>query len=196
LASLIEKSAYDSNKTHLEPKNAILFARTIFLNNSKTEKCLFRLRSIIFNADLVRRLDKLLSAAHHYKIPVLIDAEQSFHQKAIDWFALALSKRFNKEMPIVYNTYQLYLKEGLTKLQRDMEIAKADQFFFAAKVELKSQSKSFLRIFERIRIIFLLWFRLCVVHIWSQNEHVQRASISKIPFILTLNLLTMRTTQP
>jgi hypothetical protein len=156
------------------------------------------MKKFIFNADLVRRLDKLLSAAHHYKIPVLIDAEQSYHQKAIDWFALALSKRFNKEMPIVYNTYQLYLKEGLAKLQRDMEIAKAAQFFFAAKVELNNHSKMYLQSFsfERICIcIFLLWFRLYVVLIWSQKEHTRRTSISKTPFILTLNLLTMLITQ-
>jgi proline dehydrogenase len=76
----------------------------------------------------------LLSTAHQLRVPVLIDAEQSYYQKAIDWLALSLSKRFNKEFPIVYNTYQLYLKDGLTKLQRDMNIAQKDRFFFAAKV--------------------------------------------------------------
>jgi hypothetical protein len=56
LATLIEKSAYDSNKTHLEPKNAILFARnnisqhlkdifTIFFRLSCDEKVHIQCRS-------------------------------------------------------------------------------------------------------------------------------------------------------
>jgi len=110
VANTMEKLASDSHNTQLDSKNALEFAR------------------------LVRRLEKLLTVAYNHKIPILVDAEQSYYQKAIDWFTLALSKRFNKETPIVYNTYQMYLKDGLSKLQRDMEVAKTDQYFFAAKV--------------------------------------------------------------
>jgi proline dehydrogenase len=75
-----------------------------------------------------------MTVASKHKVPVLIDAEQTYYQKAIDFFALALSKRYNTQDPIVYNTYQLYLKDGLTRLQRDMKQADSDKWYFAAKV--------------------------------------------------------------
>ena len=75
-----------------------------------------------------------MSVASQHKVPVLIDAEQTYYQKAIDFFALSLSKRYNTTDPIVYNTYQLYLKDGLTRLQRDMQQAENEKWYFAAKV--------------------------------------------------------------
>jgi proline dehydrogenase len=101
-----------------------------------TSDMLYTLDETEFNqlSDLLSRLDRLMTVASKHKVPVLIDAEQTYYQKAIDFFALSLSKRYNTQDPIVYNTYQLYLKDGLTRLQRDMKQADSDKWYFAAKL--------------------------------------------------------------
>ena len=43
---------------------------------------------------------------------LLIDAEHSYFQPAIDYVALQLMSRFNADgVPVVYNTYQCYRKD-------------------------------------------------------------------------------------
>lgn len=39
----------------------------------------------------------------------MIDAEQSYYQSAIDYFALYYAQKFNNTEPIVYNTYPTLL---------------------------------------------------------------------------------------
>lgn len=39
---------------------------------------------------------------------LLIDAEQSYLQPAIDFFTLELQRHFNAQQPVVYNTFQAY----------------------------------------------------------------------------------------
>jgi proline dehydrogenase len=45
-------------------------------------------------------------------VRLLIDAEQSYLQPAIDLFAIELQRQFNSQQPVVYNTYQAYRKDG------------------------------------------------------------------------------------
>ena len=45
-------------------------------------------------------------------VRLLIDAEHSYFQPAIDYAALQLMRRFNGSgVPVVYNTYQCYRKD-------------------------------------------------------------------------------------
>jgi proline dehydrogenase len=46
-------------------------------------------------------------------VRLLIDAEQTYYQPAIDYLALAMSKKYNKKEAIIHNTYQMYLKDGI-----------------------------------------------------------------------------------
>lgn len=69
---------------------------------------------------------------------LLIDAEQARFQPAIDNLVLDLQRKYNcvteTEFPIIYNTYQCYLKDASTRLHTDMERAERYAYHFGAKL--------------------------------------------------------------
>src|SRR6478672_8342018 len=59
------------------------------------------------------RVEEICSYAYSIQHPVLIDAEYTWHQDAIDRMATEMMERFNRDIPIVYNTIQLYRTDRL-----------------------------------------------------------------------------------
>lgn len=85
--------------------------------------------------DRVRaRFDLICKSAHQFDVRVLVDAEHSWVQDVIDNFALAAMVRYNREKPIVYNTYQLYRHDKLTSLRADFEKAVEAGVHLGAKI--------------------------------------------------------------
>ena len=64
----------------------------------------------------LERLDQLCAAAVKYTTPLLIDAEESWIQDFIDDAAEAMMARYNKEIPWIYTTAQLYRHDRLAYL--------------------------------------------------------------------------------
>lgn len=54
------------------------------------------------------RLHSLCTAARMSKLRMLVDAEHTWVQPAIDWLALHLMYEFNRETAVVFNTIQMY----------------------------------------------------------------------------------------
>ena len=81
-----------------------------------------------------QRCEKICQAASDRKVPVMIDAEDSWVQDTIDQLALEMMTRFNKEKLIVYNTYQLYRHDKLADLKADYLIAKETGFILGVKM--------------------------------------------------------------
>ncbi len=75
----------------------------------------------------LQRLDKLCQASKTTGVPLLVDAEHSYYQPAIDQMFMLMCLRYNEQgkHPVVYNTYQMYLKDAFQRLQYDREFAKA-----------------------------------------------------------------------
>lgn len=53
-------------------------------------------------------------------MPLLVDAEETWLQPAIDYLSLSFMPEYNKKKAIIYNTYQLYLKDALPRLRVDL----------------------------------------------------------------------------
>ena len=84
---------------------------------------------------LLKRLDIIISFAQSLNIRVMIDAEQTYYQHAIDNLVHNLQKKFNQSSPpIVYTTYQTYLKDSYHKISSHLKQAQLQQYIFACKI--------------------------------------------------------------
>ena len=59
------------------------------------------------------RVEKLCKKALDNNLKIMIDAEETWIQKAIDDLAFEMMIKFNKGTPVVYNTIQMYRKDRL-----------------------------------------------------------------------------------
>ncbi|TZF83742.1 proline dehydrogenase [Pedobacter sp. BS3] len=80
------------------------------------------------------RVSMICAAAEHAGVPVMIDAEESWIQPAIDKLATEMMKRFNRDKAVVYNTYQLYLRHKEESLKADIETARHSGYILGAKL--------------------------------------------------------------
>jgi proline dehydrogenase len=81
-----------------------------------------------------KRVYSICTAAHAAGVPILMDAEESWIQKAIDDLANEMMGTFNQEKPIVYNTFQLYLKDRLPYLKTSFDLAEKNSYHLGAKL--------------------------------------------------------------
>jgi proline dehydrogenase len=81
-----------------------------------------------------RRIDAICQEAHKNHVKLLIDAEESWIQDAIDALTNEMMEKYNKEEAIVYNTLQMYRHDRLAYLQNDIAIAKEKNYKLAYKI--------------------------------------------------------------
>jgi len=85
--------------------------------------------------NLIGRVFKILDLAEELQVRVMVDAEWVDIQPAIDHIVLFLQRKYNAgERPIVFQTYQTYLKGMHNSVLRDLERAKQENYHFGAKV--------------------------------------------------------------
>ncbi len=77
---------------------------------------------------------QIAGEARRQNVRLLIDAEQSWFQPAIDRFADALSQEFNTHAPILHNTYQAYRRSTPAYLTASIARADAKGYCFGAKL--------------------------------------------------------------
>lgn len=84
--------------------------------------------------NMSERLTTLAEHAVKRGVRLMVDAEQTYFQPAIRHLTLELMRHFNKDSPLVLNTYQCYLKDTYSKIQTDMELARREGYMFGAKL--------------------------------------------------------------
>ena len=85
--------------------------------------------------NMINRVEKLAELASDLDVKMMIDAEHSYFQPAIDYITTRLAQKYNVgDKTIIYNTYQMYLLDSEERLQHSVEKAKRDGFGFACKL--------------------------------------------------------------
>ncbi len=83
---------------------------------------------------LEKKFDKICYNAEKYNVPILVDAEESWIQDAIDEIVLIMQKKYNKHKPIVYNTLQMYRHDRIKYLNQILKDAKKEKFYIGLKI--------------------------------------------------------------
>lgn len=89
----------------------------------------------------VAQMKTLALYAKSKRVKLMMDAEQSYFQPAIDDIILSLGREVNSKIgssefatPVVFNTYQMYLKDSLDRLKADVLHAQAKGYSFGVKL--------------------------------------------------------------
>lgn len=83
------------------------------------------------------RVEMIAHRAASLNVRLLIDAEHTYIQPAIEQITRELQLRYNqrhREFPIVFNTYQCYLKRNKRNVLDDLERARRANLWFAGKL--------------------------------------------------------------
>ncbi len=83
---------------------------------------------------LEERFVSLCNRAAELGVSLFVDAEESWIQDPIDQLVDKYMPAYNKEKPIIYNTYQMYRKGRLEYLKNSFEEARSKNFILGAKI--------------------------------------------------------------
>uniref|UniRef100_H2UYX0 Proline dehydrogenase n=1 Tax=Takifugu rubripes TaxID=31033 RepID=H2UYX0_TAKRU len=83
---------------------------------------------------ILQRLDVLAKHAVQSGVRLMVDAEQTYFQPAISRLTLEMQRIYNREKPVIFNTYQCYLKEAFDTVSMDVELSRREGWHFAAKL--------------------------------------------------------------
>ncbi|CAL9683402.1 unnamed protein product [Knipowitschia caucasica] len=83
---------------------------------------------------MLQRVDILAKHAVENGVRLMVDAEQTYFQPAISRLTLEMQRKFNTDKPIIFNTYQCYLKEAYDNVTMDVELSRREGWYFGAKL--------------------------------------------------------------
>lgn len=81
-----------------------------------------------------KRVNLLAELAVEKDVQMMIDAEHTYFQPAIDNIAYTLMNKYNKNKAVIFSTYQMYLNDSMGRLITDLNRAKNGNYYFAAKL--------------------------------------------------------------
>ncbi len=81
-----------------------------------------------------KRIDRICEAGFKKQVKVLIDAEETWIQHAVNLLANTMMERYNRKEAIVYNTFQLYAHATLSFLKKSLEEAESKNYILGAKL--------------------------------------------------------------
>ncbi len=82
---------------------------------------------------VVKRYDEVCQLAHQKDVILMIDAEETWIQCAVDALVNDMKAKYNKEKAVIWNTIQMYRTGRLEYLEEDLERAKSKNYFLGYK---------------------------------------------------------------
>ncbi|XP_049619757.1 proline dehydrogenase 1, mitochondrial [Syngnathus scovelli] len=83
---------------------------------------------------ILQRMETLAEHAVKNGVRLMVDAEQTYMQPAINRLTLQMQNVYNKDKPVIFNTYQCYLKDAFDNLTLAVELSRREGWHFAAKL--------------------------------------------------------------
>ncbi|XP_067933823.1 proline dehydrogenase 1, mitochondrial-like isoform X2 [Watersipora subatra] len=84
---------------------------------------------------LGQRAEDIITHAAHSGVRVMIDAEQTYMQPAIQRvLGVEMMNKFNKKSVVVFVTYQTYLKGALQNIARDLQYCQRENIKFGGRI--------------------------------------------------------------
>lgn len=80
------------------------------------------------------RVEEICYTAHKFGLMVLIDAEETWIQPAIDEVTQEMMARFNRKEAIIFNTLQMYRTDRLEYLHQRLEESKKENYKLGVKL--------------------------------------------------------------
>ncbi len=84
--------------------------------------------------NLNQRINEICETAHRNKVRIFIDGEETWFQETIDNLTYQMMEKYNKEEPLIYNTYQMYTVDRLEKLKLAYQNAIEKGYYVGAKI--------------------------------------------------------------
>jgi len=82
---------------------------------------------------LMKRWDSIFKLAAKKKVSVMVDAEESWYQQAVDDMIFIFMLHYNAHMPVVMNTLQMYRNDRLEFLDKTIAYATENNLFAGIK---------------------------------------------------------------
>jgi proline dehydrogenase len=83
---------------------------------------------------VVKRWKTIFDKADTLRVRVMVDAEESWIQPAVDELVINFMRQYNRQTAIVYNTAQMYRHDRLKQLEDALELAKEEGFKYGVKI--------------------------------------------------------------
>ena len=85
-------------------------------------------------ANIQRRFDAVCKKAFEKDVTIMIDAEHSWMQDAVDDLVVELMRKYNQKRCVVVNTLQMYRHDRLAYLHQQFERAEDENYYIGFKV--------------------------------------------------------------
>lgn len=91
-------------------------------------------RLLLSKERLANRLEQIGAMAEELKVRLFMDAEETWMQDAIDDLVRDMMRRHNRDIVIVYSTFQMYRKDALARLKVEYALGQKEGYTLGAKI--------------------------------------------------------------
>lgn len=83
---------------------------------------------------IYERFNRICKASFDADVPLFVDAEESWMQRAVDGLVNEMMRLYNRKRAVIYNTFQMYRKDRLEYLIECFTRAQREDYFLGAKL--------------------------------------------------------------